>query len=338
MDKISGQLEEAALLDVDEVAPYLVARGHVPTATGLNVERLGGGVSNAVFAVRGPRCHLVLKQALPRLQVADLWEADPGRVIREALALQTLHELTPDHVPACLDADEDRHVLVVPHAPAGWTDWKARLLAGDADSAIAASLGEILATWHVSTIDGVPERLHDKTSFGELRVDPYYRTTMTRRPDLAPAIGGHLEQMLKHEQCLVHGDFSPKNVLCGDSGLWLIDLEVAHVGDPAFDLAFLLSHLTLKAVRRPALSPAYGSCATAFADRYQARAGAATPSWEHVLGHVGCLLVARVIGKSPVEYLDPPQQEVACALGADLLTRPPNHVDRLWDRLEEVLR
>ena len=115
--------------------------------------------------------------------------------------------------------------------------------------------------------------------------------------------------MLEHRTCLVHGDFSPKNVLVGDPGLWIIDFEVAHLGDPSFDVAFLLSHLALKAIHLPASERDLLACADAFDGAYR---GAAPPfpvaPAAYILGHVGCLMLARVDGKSPAEYLDGPSQ------------------------------
>jgi aminoglycoside phosphotransferase (APT) family kinase protein len=338
MNATAGHPQTTELLQAEEVAGYLASRGLLRPGVPSTVATLGGGVSNAVFAIHSPGKDLVLKQALPRLRVADLWEADPARALREGLALRTLHALTPASVPDCLDMDEDRYVIVMPRAPTGWADWKSQLLAGHADAGTAAHLGRLLATWHQATRTGVAGLLRDRTGFDQLRVDPYYRTVMARRPDLAAAVEEHLDRLLATQVCLVHGDFSPKNVMLGVDGLWVIDLEVAHYGDPAFDLAFLLSHLMLKSIRRPVDTSPYGACATAFAATYTGLTGEACPPWEHVIGNVGCLLLARVVGKSPVEYLDEMQQAVACAIGEELILKPPADVPQLWTRLDEVLR
>lgn len=320
----------AVLLAPTEVADYLRGRRLVPSDAPVDVETIGGGVSNATFAVRAGGTHLVVKQALPRLRVADTWEADPARAGREGLALQTLHQLTPDAVPPCLHIDVERHLIVLPHAPLDWTDWKSQLLSGTADERIAARLGRLLATWHVATDGGVPQPLRDRIAFEQLRVEPYYETVMARRPDLRATIQPHLDRMLSRPRCLVDGDFSPKNVLVGPDGLWVIDLEVAHLGDPAFDVAFLLSHLALKAVRLPSCTNDYRRCAEAFVTEYASVAGPDRAPMVHVLGTVGCLLLARVLGKSPVEYLDPTQQAQAVAVGELLVREPPADLVPLW--------
>ncbi|MGH8940498.1 MAG: phosphotransferase, partial [Actinomycetes bacterium] len=128
--------------------------------------------------------------------------------------------------------------------------------------------------------------------------------------------------------------FSPKNVLVGDSDLWVIDFEVAHYGDPAFDLAFLLSHLLLKAVHRPVDAVLFGECAMTFGEAYRGCVPPPLrPEWPYVLGHTGCLLLARVAGKSPAEYLDPAGRSVAHELGRRLLVDPPSTIERAYDRL-----
>lgn len=312
-------------MTIDEVAPYLVARGLLPAAEPATVEPLGGGVSNAVFAIDGGGRRLVLKQAMPRLRVADVWEADPSRAVREGVALRLLHALTPASVPDCVDVDEERFVIVLARAPEGWVDWKSRLLAGDADPAIAGRLGRLLATWHAGTVAGVPGLLHDRTAFEQLRVEPYYRTVMARRPDVADAVGRRLQELLERPRCIVHGDFSPKNVLAGGRGdVWVLDWEVAHVGDPGFDVAYLLTHLLLKSIHREADRAAYARLATDFLAAYGRRAG------EWVALNVGCLALARVDGKSPATYLTAEQRARTREVALRVLHDPPADVVEIW--------
>jgi len=138
-------------------------------------------------------------------------------------------------------------------------------------------------------------------------------------------------------RCLVHGDYSPKNVLVGAEGLWVLDFEVAHLGDPAFDVAFMLNHLALKAIHRPDHANRYQACAQSFWRAYQCgvQPGFAGPT-SYVLGHLGCLMLARVDGKSPAEYLTIAEQVRSRALALALLAAPPASLKRAWQMLEEV--
>lgn len=326
--------EDDDILDVANVLPYLSGRGLPPTPGAVALP-LGGGVSNIVIAVgEGPGA-MVVKQALSRLRVADAWWAPRERALAEAEALDLAGQLTPGAVPRVLDRDPVRCALVVERAPSGWRDWKSQLLLGTADPKVAARLGSLLARWHRATLHGkgLSERFYPQGPFEALRVEPYYRTVAHRLPQMAGPVLGFAEEMLATRVCLVHGDFSPKNVLTGsDRDLWVIDFEVAHLGDPAFDVAFLLCHLMLKSLHRPELAAAYDGCALEFTSAYEAEVGEElAPTWEYVLGHVGCLVLARVDGKSPAEYLSEEQRKTARRLGELIVLAPPGRPEDLAD-------
>lgn len=330
------------LLTADTVVGYLAIRSVLDRGEA-TVQVLGGGVSNVVLAVHGSSGPLVVKQSLPRLRVVDDWFAPQDRIITEAEALRLAARLVPDSVPHVIDSDPVRHTLTLERAPTGWRDWKTRLLEGDVDACVASRLGSCLASWHAATTggQGLSARMHDTEAFEMLRTDPYYRTVARRTPELSGQIQELIDQMHGRRQCMVHGDFSPKNVLVGPAAAtWVIDFEVAHHGDPHFDLAFLISHLLLKSVHRPELARDYDRCVTAFTTSYteQSRTDSAPSlSWEHALRHVGCLLLARVRGKSPAEYLTPEQADRVWVLGRSLLTEPPAELSVLAQRRDEVL-
>jgi tRNA A-37 threonylcarbamoyl transferase component Bud32 len=338
-------IEEAVerLLDERSVLSYVRDRGLLDGAPA-TASVLRGGVSNVVLAVDDGRRRVVVKQSLGRLRVRDEWHAPRERVMAEAAALDAARGLTATRVPMVVDRDPERHVVVIEAAPEDWRDWKTQLLRGDATPALGRNLGEVLGRWHRLTVgSALPAEVEGQASFEVLRLEPYYRTAARRQPALSDQILSLAEELSSRRVCLVHGDFSPKNVLVdptadGES-LWVIDFEVAHRGDPAFDVAFLASHLILKSIHRPAWAPLYDACLRAFATAYVAevRAGAEsaasplTPRWPYLLSHVGALLVARVVGRSPAEYLTPQEQRLSLGLGADLLREPPDGLDGLFD-------
>lgn len=302
-----------ASLSRKTVAAYLVERGVFEQAGGLEVVELTGGVSASVFAVRGEGTRVVVKQALPRFRVADEWVVPRERALAEAEALELMTGLTPGSVPRLLDVDSKTFTLVVEEAPPGWRPWKASLLEGEADPRVAARLGTFLSAVHASDAD-----IGSAESFDAQRVDPYLRTIQRRHPALSDRIGEYIERLLATRRCLVHGDYSPKNVLVGDEGLWVIDWEIVHRGDPAFDVAFLLNHLALKTIHRREAASAYEACAQSFLDAYDD-----LPDPAYVFGLVGCLMLARVDGKSPAEYLTGQEREQARSHGIALLSDPP---------------
>lgn len=292
-----------------------------------DVRLLGGGVSNVVLLVEAGADRFVVKQPRARLLVEDEWLATAERVVNEATALRWAEERTPEAVPPVVDLDEQAHILVMEAAPPSWQAWKDLLLAGVVDPAIGERLGAVLGTWHrQSSIDTARlAPLGDLEAFVQLRIDPFHRTVASRHPELAGTIEAAAGALLdgSSPRCFVHGDFSPKNVLVGTDGLWVIDFEVGHLGNPVFDLAFLTTHLLLKALHRPGDAANYRACARAFLDRHGQLAGAdLVPSDESLAIQVGCLLLARVDGKSPAEYLTAAERVDARNLGLRLLHEP----------------
>ena len=306
----------------DQVVDYLIGRGLIGEDEPAEVSELDGGVSCSVLAVRTPTASLVVKEALPQLRVSATWLADPGRAATEATALALLRTITPESLPLLLDTDESHHVLTMTKAPDHWQSWKTQLLGGFVDLDVAAQLGSVLASWHRGTQDSsaLSARFVDLTGFYELRLDPFHYAVAAKHPAYAPLIEAVVEDLLASRRCLVHGDFSPKNVLVGDGRVWVVDFEVAHYGDPTFDLAFLLTHLLLKTAHLPDRRAALDACGQAFLAGYRA-GGPPEVHDERLLPQIGCLLVARVDGTSPAGYLPEDQRDVVRELGLALLRR-----------------
>ncbi len=328
------QPKAVELLTPTSAKQYLSDRGIREVS---DVHELAGGVSNVVLYASSSEGGVVVKQSLPRLNVAEEWLASQERTIREADALRAAATAIPGSVPEVISLDEERYVLVIEAAPLGWPTWKQQLLAGEVDTATASRLGRWLGRWQRLAPEDGGARFSKSDVFVQLRVDPYYRFTSVRHPGIRPVIDRHVAAMLATRKCLVHGDYSPKNILVGGRDPWVIDFEVVHLGDPVFDLAFMLNHLFLKSVHRPALSAALKQCATAFLAGYRAEAPTAlVPRERYLYGHVGCLMLARVDGKSPAEYLTEDERERTRTLAHRLLTTLPGGLDDAWAARDEV--
>jgi 5-methylthioribose kinase len=274
----------------------------------LTCRELGGGVSNTVILAETPHERIVVKQALPRLRVKDEWLADRNRIFRERDALVDAARLLPrGWVPEVLWSDAPNYVFAMRAAEEPSEFWKNRLLAGKIEPQWARRAGMALGltireSWRSEFF---AEKYRDRTAFDQLRTDPYYRTIARRNPDIAEHVEEWLPRTAANRFALTHGDWSPKNMLVTPSGMVFIDYECAHFGDPTFDSAFAINHLVLKGFHRPELGRAYLRLARVFftwtlsvlpveALRYFEAATAR---------HLGLLLLARVDGKSPVEYL-----------------------------------
>jgi Ser/Thr protein kinase RdoA (MazF antagonist) len=215
--------------------------------------------------------------------------------------------------------------------------WKQLLLEGEASIETASSVAAILARLHAASA-GNPEiaaRFDTGDAFYALRVEPYLLEAARRNPEVAEALQGLAERTLDACIALVHGDVSPKNILVGPHGPVFLDAETAWYGDPAFDLAFCLNHLLLKCLVRPVWRDNYLACFHSFATRYLT-----SVSWEasaelegRAVHLLPALLLARVDGKSPVEYLGNRDRDFVRALSCRWLAKPPQsleHLVRLW--------
>jgi len=320
------------VLQLDEVAPYLADVGVLPRGASVSVVRLTGGVSSAVYHVQWDGNAVVLKQALPQLTVSDEWLSRVERSATEARAATALERLLPaGSILAPIHVDEPHSLFVMPSAPPDSTTWKALLMGGELSSATAETVGELLGHMHLRSRSDpdLAQQFKDRQDFVALRVDPYLRVTAERRPHLAAAINRQTERMLSVRECLVHGDYSPKNLLVAPDrprAVILLDHEVCHWGDPTFDTAFCLTHLHLKACTFTDRRADFLDLVQVFWTAYLRTACAARPGdlERDTVGMLGCILAARVDGKSPAEYLttDELRQRVR-RLSESILTDKP---------------
>jgi aminoglycoside phosphotransferase (APT) family kinase protein len=319
------------ILTEDSVVGHLGRRGILDAAIPAEVVRLAGGISAATFRVTTAEGAYVVKQPLPFLAVSQRWPASQSRADVEAAAIRRLQSITPQSVPHLLDYDGEEHVLVLSAAPVEWREWRQLLLGGDVDATVAAGLGRTLAFWHAATGPGTADldEFASLEGFEQLRGRPYYQVAAGRRSDLAEPILACLDELVDRRTCLVHGDFSPKNVLVGPEAVWVLDFEVAHIGNPIFDLAFMLHHLVMKGVHNPEAAPALLAGAHAFTDAYACSGGDRIDE-AALLRHVGALLLARVYGQSVTSYLTPRDSDRVSTLGTAALRDTLEELADLW--------
>jgi 5-methylthioribose kinase len=171
----------------------------------------------------------------------------------------------------------------------------------------------------------------DDEAFEQLRVGPFHRAIRARHPHLADPIDACVTDLTTKHQCLVHGDYSPKNVLVGTDGLWVLDFEVAHVGAAVFDVAFLECHLLLKAMHRPRDAALFRAGAAAFVAAYTDSLDR-PPSLDRLGWHTACLLLARVDGTSPAGYLSANTSQRVRQLATELLSDADTPMAEVWNR------
>lgn len=297
---------------------------------------LTGGVSNSVYRVRiAGRADVILKQSLAKLRVKEDWFSDRSRIFNEIDALRGLGSLAPaGSLPVLLFEDRANYLFAMSAADETAPSWKEELLAGRVDTSLAVQAAELHATFFHA--EQLRNRFEGLELFDQLRLDPYYRFTACRHPDLARYFERAIARCREDRRGLTHGDWSPKNFLVNTGGrLFSIDYEVMHWGDPGFDAAFLLNHLLLKGWHRSRDRALYAGAALAYWNRLSELVSG---DWleSATLCHLGCLHLARVDGKSPAEYLRPAEQAQARRFARDLIQNAPPTVAEVFKMQAEA--
>jgi hypothetical protein len=273
---------------------------------------LTGGVSADIVLAKTTAGPICVKRALPSLKVAGEWHVSPGRSEAEKNWIRLAGSFLPLNVPEILGEDKQAFTFAMKYLdPERYRNWKSLLRDGLIDDDAGLKAGEVLGTVHCRTAGDarVAAAFANGRDFADLRLSPYFAAAGLKNPDVAPALQNLIARTASTKQALVHGDFSPKNILIGPSGPVILDAECACYGDPAFDPAFLLNHLLLKSVWKPQHAPRYLALAGWFWQAYIATAAALAPLAleERTVTLLPSLLLARIDGKSPVEYLTDPR-------------------------------
>jgi tRNA A-37 threonylcarbamoyl transferase component Bud32 len=323
--------------DAEQLLPYLRANGRIGADEPVTITVLAGGVSNrTVLVKRADGTSWVLKQALAKLRVAVDWFSDPARIHREADGMRWLQELAPPGaVPRLVFEDTRDHVLAMDAAPEPHANWKALLLAGDLDPDHFEQWGRLLGTIHRRSSerrDELAVAFEDRSFFESLRLEPYYAYSAAQVPAAAPFLHALISDTRSRRLSVVHGDYSPKNILVHAGRLILLDHEVIHFGDPAFDLGFSLAHLLSKAHHLRAHRDRLAEAALRYVRAYDGEVGGLVWTADlpnHAVRHTLACLLARVAGRSPLEYLDETERRRQREAAVHLMTGPPSTMDDL---------
>ena len=321
--------------------PPLLRQAGLPADGPLQMHPLSGGVSSDIVRVRlADGTDVCAKRALPKLKVAADWRVPTERNQYEVAWFRKANAIVPGSAPAVLAADAESGVALLAYLPSErYVLWKEELLAGRTDSSVARSVAEAIGRIHAATLNDaeVARSFATNALFDALRLDPYLRATAARHPRLAPQILALVDVVKQTHLALVHGDLSPKNILVDRVSRRpvILDDECAWYGDPAFDAAFCINHLVLKSIHLPPVRRELLAEAQMFFDTWLAALPLAQRPLleEHVAALLPCLMLARVDGKSPVEYLTAAEQETVRAASMPLIANPRRSVAVVIDAI-----
>ncbi len=332
--------------DEVQLVNYLRDLGHLESDETPNVRILAGGVSNkTVLVERKADPDLVIKQALAKLRVKEDWFSDPSRIHREAEGIRLLEKVAPaGMIPPLIFEDEQHHVLGMAAVPEPHVNWKHDLLAGKIDKGVVRQFAQCLGAIHSSfDIDQYPDDgiIQGLDFFESLRLEPYYLFSGEQVPGARAFMQQLVAETRNIKRSLVHGDYSPKNVLVQDRKMVLLDHEVIHLGDPAFDVGFSMTHLLSKAHHLPVFRLAFKEAALLYWREYDACI--LQTSWreefeQRAVRHtLGCLM-ARVAGRSPLEYLTANARQIQLDTVQVLMQRPPATMPQLIDEFLDAAK
>jgi aminoglycoside phosphotransferase (APT) family kinase protein len=332
-----------AAIEQNAVADFLRDAGLIGPGETPRFTPLTGGVASDIWKVEAGDRVFAVKRALQKLRVAREWIVPVSRNASEVDWLRAAAEVVPDAVPRVLAHDPKLGAFAMDYLdPEQHPVWKTRLAAGHADAAFAAFVGRTIGAIHAVTAHSptVAQRFANDALFHAIRLEPYIEATAAAHPDLAPQLMTLSRDTLATHIALVHGDVSPKNILVGPNGPVLLDAECAWYGDPAFDLAFCLNHMLLKCLWAPASSAGFLGCFDALAQAYRAEV-----NWEPVrelerraAALLPALLLARVDGKSPAEYVTcENDRDRVRRIARQLIARRPERLVAIRDAWAEEL-
>lgn len=333
-------IEKDGVLNAYLLRNELIGYDEVPAYTILT-----GGVSNrSVMVHRTNADSFVVKQALHRLRVETEWLCDPSRIEREALALNHLQTILPSgSTPGLRFFDEENSILIMDAVPDPHDNWKTILLSGQVQRDHISQFAHLLAALHKNSHamrDTIESVFESKRFFIDLRIKPYHEYTMQFHEQTIDFFSQLIEETLETNLCLVHGDYSPKNILVHQGKLILLDHEVIHWGDPAFDVGFSMTHLLSKAHHRKEKRDEFTHAAHQFWSEYSKAVGDAlltdSVSNRCVRQTLACLL-ARIDGRSPLEYLDGWQRKKQRVICLDLIQDIPKAMNSLIDTFTSSL-
>jgi tRNA A-37 threonylcarbamoyl transferase component Bud32 len=276
-------------------------------------EPLSGGVSCDIWRVDLPEGPVCAKKALAKLKVAGEWFAPTSRIDFEAAYYRFARTVEPGVTPEVLGHDPSRGVLVTEYLPSSeHTVWKDELQNGVVRTDLVRQLALTLRHLHDRSLAdsqahaafNQPDLIH------ALRLSPYFLASIPANPELESELTELVNLFERNRHWLIHGDFSPKNILFGRDHPVILDAECANTGDAAFDLAFCSAHLCLKAAWKTQHTSKYKAAFDTFYAAYF-EAGTDSDLDTRAARYLSGFLLARMDGKSPVEYITAPADKAA---------------------------
>ena len=302
------------------------------------IRALLGGISSDIATVELAGRKLCVKAALEQLKVPQIWKVPVSRNLAEYRWYEFAAGIVPNSAPALFGHSETENGFAMEYLAGKNTYcWKDALLSGAGISGEAIGVAKALGRLHAASSELGPAwtGFQNRDVFDAIRLDPYLRFTATKYSDLSEGLIEQANNLYAATKTLVHGDVSPKNILIHNGQPVLLDAECATVGDPCFDTAFCLNHLVLKSVHLPDNAGQLLESARAFWMEYRNHV-----TWEdhadieqRTARLLPAMMLARIDGKSPVEYLSEPARQRVRSVSIALLSTKVQELETVFSTL-----
>lgn len=308
----------------------------------IEVRPLTGGVASDIFQVETRRNTYCVKFAIEKLRVEADWFAPLHRNAAEYEWLYRVGQWFPENVPRLFGRSDAKNGFVMEFIKGrSVRQWKTDLLRLGPRLGDAEAVGRLLGGIHAASAQMSTERdvFQNQSDFYDLRIEPYLVSLASKHPSLTQFIDDTIQSLSKHQTVLIHGDVSPKNILFRSGEPIILDAECATIGDPCFDIAFCLNHLLLKAVHLKEHRASLLREASALWAAYNEKIDWEMPSSleARVCALLPLLMLARVDGKSPVEYLSTQNRVLVRDLSLHAIGARPQSFHGLFQAWEPVL-
>ena len=330
----------------EDLPEYLTALGLLTPGEHVSVEPAGEGNINWVRRVRSAArpFSVVVKQARPALERFPEYRVSTQRIEFEARWYETVARFDREKIcPRVHFFDAQRKALVLEDL--GGAEPLNILLARGGDAAgIAAALGRFLGAVHAGTRDPAlaarfqnteMRQLHGEHIFGlPFRANDFPLSPAVRRraervaadADLLRRIDAAHRRYRELALALIHADVQPSNVLVAAGAPRLLDAEIAHQGDPAFEIGQLAGHLWLRALARGDARAAAPAVSALWSSYMAALDGALEVAFADVMLHAGIEMLRRTLGAARIPELGHDEAALrAIDAGCAWVQAPPAH-------------
>jgi 5-methylthioribose kinase len=318
------------------IRDFLISMGLLKVDEDVLLQEIYGGVSSTIIMIVRKREKLILKQALKWFKIEKEISVPLDRNLCEQDCIDLMNSfLAPGIVPEIRFRDRGNYLFIMTCAQDGSRQWKEILLEGKVDLTIATRIGQVLAKIHNHTAYNkeIEEKFRGNSIYILGRIDPCYREIQRLIPELRIAMQKIIDETISRQEALCTADFNPKNTLVKGKKIMLVDHEGAHYGDPSFDIGLFLAHIFLKSVHNWKLKNAYFNLARSFWNAYSSEISV----WlledfeRRVVQHIAAMMLARVIGKLPVEYLGEKDKVVVQSVSKEAILRSVSRISDLMD-------